>query len=58
MNKTQEINDKPESKLYFPKFALKAKYAAYTTLIFFLVANPETYITYTKIFRKLGTSIK
>ena len=43
MNKTQEINDKPESKVYFPKFALKAKYAAYTTLIFFLVANPETY---------------
>lgn len=24
-------------------FALKAKYSAYTTLIFFLVANPETY---------------
>lgn len=23
--------------------ALKAKYAAYTTLIFFLIANPETY---------------
>jgi hypothetical protein len=23
--------------------ALKAKYAAYSTLIFFLVANPETY---------------
>jgi hypothetical protein len=22
---------------------LKAKYAAYTTLIFFLIANPETY---------------
>lgn len=24
-------------------FALKAKYAAYTTLVFFLIANPETY---------------
>ena len=24
-------------------FALKAKYALYTTLIFFLIANPETY---------------
>ena len=24
-------------------YALKAKYAMYTTLIFFLVANPETY---------------
>ncbi len=24
-------------------YALKAKYAAYTTLIFFLIANPETY---------------
>jgi hypothetical protein len=23
--------------------ALKAKYSAYTTLIFFLIANPETY---------------
>lgn len=24
-------------------YALKAKYAAYTTLVFFLIANPETY---------------
>jgi len=24
-------------------YSLKAKYAAYTTLVFFLVANPETY---------------
>ena len=24
-------------------FALKAKYAFYSTLIFFLIANPETY---------------
>ena len=24
-------------------YALKAKYALYTTLIFFLIANPETY---------------
>ena len=24
-------------------YALKAKYAAYTSLVFFLVANPETY---------------
>lgn len=28
---------------YFPNYALKAKYAAYTTLVFFLIANPETY---------------
>jgi len=34
--------------------ALKAKYAAYTTLVFFLVANPETY----KLFqRTLGSWI-
>jgi hypothetical protein len=25
-------------------FALKAKYAFYSTLIFFLIANPETYL--------------
>ena len=30
-------------KQYFPNYALKAKYAAYTTLVFFLIANPETY---------------
>ena len=24
-------------------YALKAKYAAYTTLVYFLIANPETY---------------
>ena len=32
-----------ESKGYVPNYALKAKYAAYTTLVFFLIANPETY---------------
>ncbi len=26
-----------------PNFLLKAKYAFYSTLVFFLVANPETY---------------
>ena len=26
-----------------PNFALKAKYAFYATLIFFLIANPETF---------------
>jgi len=26
-----------------PNYALKAKYAFYSTLIFFIVANPETY---------------
>ena len=26
-----------------PNIALKAKYAFYSTLIFFLIANPETY---------------
>jgi hypothetical protein len=31
-----------------PNIALKAKYSAYTTLVFFLVANPETY----KLFQK------
>ena len=35
--------------------ALKAKYAAYTALVFFLVANPETY----KLFqRAFGTWVK
>ena len=29
-------------------YALKAKYAMYSTLVFFLVANPETY----KLFQK------
>ena len=32
-----------------PNFALKAKYAAYTSLVFFLIANPETY----KLLQKL-----
>lgn len=26
-----------------PNFALKAKYAFYSTLVFFLIANPETF---------------
>lgn len=28
---------------YIPNVALKAKYALYSALIFFVVANPETY---------------
>lgn len=28
---------------YMPNVALKAKYALYSSLIFFVVANPETY---------------
>ena len=30
--------------------ALKAKYSFYSTLVFFLVANPETYKTLQKLF--------
>jgi hypothetical protein len=36
-----ETKEKPSE--YTPNYALKAKYAAYTTLVFFLIANPETY---------------
>jgi len=37
--------DKPRIQSFAPglNYALKAKYAIYTTLVFFLVANPETY---------------
>jgi hypothetical protein len=35
--------DKKEAATARPNFALKAKYAFYSTLIFFLIANPETY---------------
>ncbi len=47
--KTNNRESKDASKEETPKplqgvnYALKAKYAAYTTLIFFLIANPETY---------------
>ena len=33
-----------------PNFALKAKYALYATLIFFIIANPETFIMTQKSF--------
>ena len=36
-------------------YALKAKYAAYTTLVFFLVANPETYKMMQKFLGSLVT---
>ena len=32
-----------EAPAYVPNFALKAKYALYSALVFFVVANPETY---------------
>ncbi len=28
---------------YTPNYALKAKYAIYSALVFFVIANPETY---------------
>lgn len=37
-------SDKTQSApSYTPNFALKAKYALYSALVFFVVANPETY---------------
>ena len=33
-----------------PNFALKAKYALYATLIFFIIANPETFLMTQKSF--------
>jgi hypothetical protein len=36
-------------------YALKAKYAAYTTLVFFLIANPETYKMIQKAVGKVVT---
>ena len=36
-------------------YALKAKYAFYSTLIFFLVANPETFIMTQNVFGWLFT---
>lgn len=41
-------SEAPAKPVYSINFALKAKYAAYTTLVYFLVANPETY----KLFQK------
>lgn len=35
--------------------ALKAKYAAYTALVFFLVANPETYRLFQRTFGRWVT---
>lgn len=35
-------NDTTQSR-YIPNVALKAKYALYSALVFFVVANPETY---------------
>jgi hypothetical protein len=36
----QPIKETPH---YIPNVALKAKYALYSALVFFVVANPETY---------------
>lgn len=33
----------PPSSLWSGAFAIKAKYAFYSALVFFLIANPETY---------------
>ena len=34
---------KKDTPSYIPNVALKAKYALYSALVFFVVANPETY---------------
>jgi len=38
-----QATPKSDGSRYSVNIALKAKYAAYTTLVFFLIANPETY---------------
>ena len=43
-------DEKPRA--YGINYSLKAKYAAYTTLVFFLVANPETYKLVQKLLGK------
>lgn len=40
---SSDSNTKAEPSTHPLNFALKAKYAFYATLIFFLVASPETY---------------
>ena len=42
-SKAPKKRESPISQTQTINFALKAKYAAYTTLVFFLIANPETY---------------
>ena len=38
-----QAQNNTKTAFYGVNLALKAKYALYTTLVFFLVANPETY---------------
>ena len=40
MSDSSKIKSGPS---YIPNVALKAKYALYSALVFFVVANPETY---------------
>lgn len=38
-----DTNVKDSQKSYVTNYALKAKYAIYSALVFFVIANPETY---------------
>jgi hypothetical protein len=52
-------NDKKTtgSNFSFNRFMLKAKYSFYSTLVFFLFANPETFIVLQQIFGKFITFV-
>lgn len=52
-------NDKKTtgSNFSFNRLMIKAKYSFYSTLVFFLFANPETFIVLQQIFGKFITFI-
>jgi hypothetical protein len=45
------------SSFTFNRILLKAKYSLYSALVFFLFANPETYIVLQRFFGKIVTFI-
>ena len=48
--------EKESSSNYTVNMALKAKYAFYSTLVFFLIANPETFKLTQRTFGKFLTT--
>ena len=52
--KNKETSKTQDLKPFWNTIALKAKYAFYSTLVFFLLASPETYLLTSRLYSPIA----
>ena len=54
IEKNKETSQMQDLKPFWNTVALKAKYAFYSTLVFFLLASPETYLLTSRLYSPIA----